>query len=569
MSRFRFASGPRKSVRPRLLLQALDERSLPSATFMQTNLVADAPGVARVQDSSLSGAFGIALDTVNPVSQSFGFAIPSFLSQRGEVFGLGGEKLFRSSSIELGEALPTGVVFNSSGSNTDFLVTGGVTVRPAAFLFADSIGEIVAWNPRTGEQDALGNIQTFSLTGHVVFQSPDAAFYFGLALGKIGTANFLYAADRGNGKIDVIDGQFHKVTLGTGGFESFVDPNQPAGYRPFNIQNINGKLFVTYSPDGTAPLDPVAGNGFIDVFEPNGHFDGRLVTGGDLNKPFGLALAPAGFGDFGGALLVANAGDGRIHAYNPATGVELGTLNGPTGQPITISGLSGIAFGAGNGRAGDANTLYFSANPDFAASGIFGSIAVNPGTAPRVASVVAGDGTAQRSMVTQIQVTFDQHVVLPQDAAQAFRLSRQGDGAAVNLIADVDDLGAGTVVTLHFASGAVEASLLNNPSLADGVYTLTVKGAQIGGTNGPLDINGDGVGDDFVVAGNTTTNKLFRLFGDFNGDGTVNAVDLAAFRTAFGTISIGTLSPFDVNGDGVINVSDLTAFRNRFGVILP
>jgi Dockerin type I domain len=249
--------------------------------------------------------------------------------------------------------------------------------------------------------------------------------------------------------------------------------------------------------------------------------------------------------------------------------VELGTLNGPTGQPITISGLSGLSFGAGNGKVGDANTLYFSANPQFGASGIFGSIAINPGTAPKIASVVAGDGTAQRSMVTQIQVAFDQHVVLPQDAAQAFRLNRQGDGAAVSLTADVDDLGAGTVVTLHFVGGAVEPSFLTNPSLADGVYTLTVRGAQIGGPNGPLDVNGDGVGDDLVVAGNVATNKLFRLFGDVNGDAVINALDLAAFRSAFGTISIGSLSPFDVNGDGVINLTDLTAFRNRFGVVLP
>jgi len=558
-----------RTPRLRLRLEALDERCLP-ASFVQTNLVSDTQGLSRVVDPRLSGAFGIALDTVNPVSQSFGFAVPSFLSQRGEIFGLGGETLARSSSVDLGEALPTGVIFNSSGSTTDFLVTGGVTVRPAAFLFADSLGQIIAWNPRTGEQDALGNIQTFSLTGHVEFQSPDAAFYYGLALGKVGTANFLYAADRGNGKIDVIDGQFHKVTLGTGGFESFVDPNQPAGYRPFNIQNINGKLFVTYAPDGTAALDPLSANGFIDVFETNGHFAGRLVTGGDLNKPFGLALAPAGLGDFGGALIVGNAGDGRIHAYNPTTGVELGTLNGPNGQALTISGLTGLAFGAGNGKAGDAKTLYFSANPDFGASGIFGSIAVNPGTAPRVAGVVVGDGTAQRSLVTGIQVAFDQHVVLPQDAAQAFRLSRQSDGAAVNLTADVDDLGAGTIVTLHFVGGAVEPSLLSNPSLADGVYTLTVRAGQVSGPNQALDGNGDGAsGDDFVLAGNTATNKLFRLFGDVNGDGTVNGVDLTAFRSAFGTISITSLSPFDVNGDGVINGLDLTAFRSRFGVVLP
>src|SRR5438874_3774008 len=94
---------PRKSAPARLALQRLDERSLPSVTFVQTNLVSDAPGVARLQDPNLSGAFGIALDTVNPASQSFGFAIPSFLSQRGEVFALGGNSLLRPSSIDLGD----------------------------------------------------------------------------------------------------------------------------------------------------------------------------------------------------------------------------------------------------------------------------------------------------------------------------------------------------------------------------------------------------------------------------------------------------------------------------------
>src|SRR5438876_307415 len=138
MSRLRFVSRclrvgprrgekpPRKSVRTRLALLALEERSLPSATFVQTNLVSDTLGVARIQDPNLGGAFGLALDTVNPVSQSFGFAIPAPLSQRGEVFGLGGNSLLRSFSIDVGEALPTGVVFNATGSNTDFLVTGGV-----------------------------------------------------------------------------------------------------------------------------------------------------------------------------------------------------------------------------------------------------------------------------------------------------------------------------------------------------------------------------------------------------------------------------------------------------------
>jgi hypothetical protein len=167
--------------------------------------------------------------------------------------------------------------------------------------------------------------------------------------------------------------------------------------------------------------------------------------------------------------------------------------------------------------------------------------------------------------VTQIRVAFDQHVTLPANPTDAFRLVRQGDGATAILRAAVDDTGSATVVTLTFTGGAVDVA-----SLADGVYTLTVPAGKVGGPNGSLDGNGDGVnGDDFVLVGNVATNKLFRLFGDVNGDATVNAVDLTAFRSAFGTSTTGALSPFDANGDGVINVLDLAAFRIHFGSILP
>jgi uncharacterized protein (TIGR03118 family) len=563
----RVSSRPRRPVRAQPALQALDERSLPSATFVQTNLVSDLPGVARVQDPPLLDPVGIALDTVHPAGQSFGFAIPALLSNRGEVFALGGNSLLRSTSVDLGSGEPTDVVFNTTASATDFSVTGALATRPAAFLFATGQGQIVAWNPQVGEQDNNGNILTFSLTGHVEFTAPDLANYTGLALGKVGAANFLYAADLGNRKIDVIDGQFHKVALGTNGFEAFTDPNQPAGYRPTNVQNINGRLYVTYNSGGTTPPDPAAGNGFIDVFETNGHFDGRLVSGGDLNDPYGLALAPAGFGDFGGALLVGNIIDGRIHAYNPTTGAELGTLNGPNGQPLTIPALHGLVFGAGAGKVGDANTLYFTAAPDQGQHGLFGSIAVNPGTAPRVTHVVVGDGTAQRSMVTQIQVAFDQHVVLPATAADAFRLTRQGDGAAVNLTAAVDDLGAGTVVTLTFVGGAVDPSLLNDPSLADGRYTLTVLAGRVAGPNGALDGNGDSAGgDDFGLAGDPA-NGLFRLFGDATGDGAVDNADFFRLKQTF-LRSAGDplfLGALDFNGDATVDNADFFQFRLRFG----
>jgi hypothetical protein len=154
--------------------------------------------------------------------------------------------------------------------------------------------------------------------------------------------------------------------------------------------------------------------------------------------------------------------------------------------------------------------------------------------------------------VTQVQVSFDQHITLPTNPADAFHLARLSDGAIVVLHAVADDTGAGTVVTLTFTGGAVQGV-----SLADGRYQLTVLADQIGGPNGSL-------GGDFVLTGDPATNKLFRLFGDVNGDGTVNGLDLSGFRQVFGLNSLSG-SPFDFNGDGAINGFDLAQFRLRFG----
>ena len=169
--------------------------------------------------------------------------------------------------------------------------------------------------------------------------------------------------------------------------------------------------------------------------------------------------------------------------------------------------------------------------------------------------------------MTQIRVAFDQHITLPANPADAFRLVRQSDGAAVTLSAVVDDTGAGTVVTLTFVGGAVDGV-----SLADGRYTLTVLATQVGGPNGLLlDGDGDGqAGGDFVLAGNSTANPLVRLFGDVNGDAAVNNTDLAAFRAAFGTVAgdPNYRAFLDFNGDGAINNTDLAQFRARFGTTI-
>ena len=133
---------------------------------------------------------------------------------------------------------------------------------------------------------------------------------------------------------------------------------------------------MTYAKQDAALHDDVAGqgHGFVDVFTNDGALIGRLVSHGQLNSPWGLALAPAGFGGFGGALLVGNFGDGHINAYNPDTGAHLGQLRGAGGHPIVIDGLWGLRFG--NGNAAKTEELVFSAGPNGEADGLLGKIVV-------------------------------------------------------------------------------------------------------------------------------------------------------------------------------------------------
>ena len=205
--------------------------------------------------------------------------------------------------------------------------------------------------------------------------SASEAVYKGLAIGNNGTANFLYAANFHEGTIDVFDAAYAPATLAG----SFSDATIPAGYAPFDIQNIGGVLYVTYAlQDADAHDDvPGLGHGFINKFDLNGNFIARFVSRGSLNSPWGLAVAPAGFGAFANALLVGNFGNGRINAFNPATGALLGQLADDSGHAISIEGLWGLKFGNG-GSGGDANTLYFAAGipgPDqLEDHGLFGSI---------------------------------------------------------------------------------------------------------------------------------------------------------------------------------------------------
>ena len=165
----------------------------------------------------------------------------------------------------------------------------------------------------------------------------------------------LYAADFANGRIDVFNGNFGLTTLAG----HFTDPNLPAGYSPYNIQTVGGKLYVEYDA-----VDPVthrpattANTGVVDVFDTNGNFLQRLVTNTHLNSPWGITQAPGTFGSFGGDILVGNFGDGTINAFDPTSGAFLGTLSNPSGNPIVNSGLWALDFRA-PGSGFDSNALF-------------------------------------------------------------------------------------------------------------------------------------------------------------------------------------------------------------------
>jgi uncharacterized protein (TIGR03118 family) len=263
-----------------------------------------------------------------------------------------------------GDAAPTGIVFNSS---SDFAISppGGSAqgAAPAAsvFIFAGENGTIMGWSPTL----SLGN-------AFVAYDDKTGgAIYKGLALAQNGQGNFLYATDFHNGKIDVFDKTFTRVTL-TG---TFKDGDVPQGYAPFGIKNIQGNLYVTFAKQDANRQDDVrgAGFGFVDVFDANGNLIRRIATRGSLNAPWGLALAPADFGRFSNRLLVGNFGDGTIDAYDPATGAFLGQLHATSGQVLKLDNLWGLSFG--NGVLGQpTNSLFFTSGPGAEQHGLYGRI---------------------------------------------------------------------------------------------------------------------------------------------------------------------------------------------------
>jgi uncharacterized protein (TIGR03118 family) len=242
---------------------------------------------------------------------------------------------------------------------------------PARFIFASETGHITGWNNTVPSPPIPSRI------AHIMATTPGAV-YTGLAIGNNGAGNFLYAADFAGGKIDVFDRTYTPTALAG----NFTDPGIPAKYAPFNIWNLGGKLYVAYAKQKDGDALPDGGNGFVSVFDTSGNFLDRVVSRNHLKEPWGLALAPADFGEFSNALLVANTHNGRINAYDPATGEHLGRLKDERGKAIRIDGLMALHFGNGI-TSGDRNALYFTAAPKNHTHGLFGSLRVASTTGAR------------------------------------------------------------------------------------------------------------------------------------------------------------------------------------------
>jgi uncharacterized protein (TIGR03118 family) len=331
-------------------------RPVEAGAFVQTNLVSDIPGLAAITDASLKNPWGV----------SHGPTTPFWVSDQGAnvatLYNVTAAGVTKNNNLTVsipttasGPQGPTGQVSNVGGSS--FPVNGS----PANFIFADLNGTISAWNNTAG-------------TTAVIQATTPNTVYTGLAINN--AMNRLFATnDAGTGSINVFNGSFAPVNLGSGAFN-----NPFPGLVPFGVQNIGGKIYVTYAVPGLAPMRSAPeGSGGVAVFDENGVLLQTLISDSKLASPWGITLAPAGFGPFGGDLLVGNFSfvASEINAFDPLTGAFAGTIPIDVGAGNTPGGLWALIFGnAGNN--GDPNTLFFSDGINGETNGLFASIAFVP-----------------------------------------------------------------------------------------------------------------------------------------------------------------------------------------------
>ncbi len=347
------------------VLRHIHHEAEEETSFTQTNLVSDGFVPAATTDPNLINPWGLTHSATSPfwVSDN-GTGVTTVYTGAGALVKVGGFDAITIAAPpgQTSPASPTGDVFNIAG--TGFNVTSGGQTGSSVFIFATEDGTISGWNPNVDPgSSVLAVDNSHDGTG---------AVYKGLAIGQTEDGTFLYAANFRNGTVDVFDQNFQQVN-------SFTDPKVPAGYAPFNVQVLDDHLFVTFALQDDAKHDDVAGagHGFVDEFDLEGHLLHRVASGGVLDSPWGLAIAPPGFGEFANDLLVGNFGDGTINVFNPKNDHFLGKLEGADGAPITIGDLWALIPGTGNAGS-DPNKIYFTAGVQNEAHGLFGSLAAIP-----------------------------------------------------------------------------------------------------------------------------------------------------------------------------------------------
>ncbi|HTM93107.1 MAG TPA: TIGR03118 family protein [Flavisolibacter sp.] len=257
---------------------------------------------------------------------------------------------------------PTGIVFNPNSDQFVIPSGNGSASQAARFIFVGDDGVVSAWN---------------GTWGHNSYRvAANEGSYTGLTLASNNGANYLYAANLETGKIEVWDWTWNSVKWPG----AFADPNLPNDYSPFNIQVVGDKLYVTYAKASNGDEVKGAGLGLVDIYTTNGAFVKRFATGGTLNAPWGVAMAPLSFLNDdenngkgqGPVILIGNFGDGRINAYRASDGKFMGQLS-MHNMPITIDGLWALSFAPSTSPI-NPNLLYFTAGPDDEQNGLFGYI---------------------------------------------------------------------------------------------------------------------------------------------------------------------------------------------------
>ena len=341
-----------------------------ASVYVQTNLVSDIPSLAAFTDSNLKNPWGMSYTATSP------FWISNQATGTSTLYtGTGSPQ---SLVVTVGPGgTPSGPTGQVSNATSTFIENDAAK---ASFIFDTLAGTIDAWNSGDGT------------TAEVMHTTPGAV-YTGLAMNSTN----LFAANFAAGTINSFNTSFAAATLPG----SFIDPNLPFGYSPYNVALINNLLYVEYDSVNSTTHQPQAGAGLglVDVFDTSGNFLQRLITGSALNAPWGVTLAPAGWGSFGGDLLVGNFGNGEINAFNPSTGAFIGTVSGANGNPLVNSGLWAIGFRTG-GTGVDANALYFTAGINNQADGLFG--AIDPAPEPQ-SLVLLAIGAALIGAVTIVR----------------------------------------------------------------------------------------------------------------------------------------------------------------------